>query len=216
LANRQPLARLTVASPSAESLRTFAELIQDEANVKAVDLTTDVSAAGDFDLQLVPGVLGPRVGKEVQQLIASVKAGNWSREGDTVVVGDRTLEPDEYTLRLVARDGASAAPLPGNIGIVALDLDLTPALLAEGVARWVVRGINEARRKEGLEVTDRIHLVVSTDDDEVRSALDHHKEYIGSETLAVDVVIADTRPVESHRIELSDGRVVHAALSVRS
>ena len=127
LPNRQPLARLTVASPSADSLRAFSELIQDEANVKALDLTTDVATAGAFVLQVAPAVLGPRVGKEVQQIIAAVKAGDWSRDGDTVVVAGRELQPDEYTLRLVPRDEESAASLPGNLGVVALDLTITPA-----------------------------------------------------------------------------------------
>jgi isoleucyl-tRNA synthetase len=216
LPNRQPLARLTVASPDAESLRTFAALIGDEANVKDVVLTSDVSAAGDFVLQVVPSVLGPRVGKDVQQIIGAVKAGDWSRDGDTVVVAGRQLQPDEYTLRLVPRDEASAAPLPGNVGVVALDLTITPELAQEGVARTIVRGVNEARRKEGLHVTDRIHLVLWPEDHhDLRAAIEKHKSYIGGETLAVDVVLADTRPVDAHRLELSDGRAVYAGLSVR-
>ncbi|MEY2402511.1 MAG: isoleucyl-tRNA synthetase [Acidimicrobiaceae bacterium] len=217
LANRQPLARLTVASPSADSLRTFAGLIQDEANVKSLELTTDVAAVGDFVLQVVPAVLGPRVGKDVQQIIAAVRAGDWSRDGDRIVVAGRELKNDEYTLRLVPRDADSAAPLPGNVGVVALDMTITPELAAEGIARTIVRGINEARRKDGLHVTDRIHLVLDPEHhDDVRAAIERHKSYIADETLAVDVVIADKRLVEAHRLELSDGRVVHAGLSVRS
>ena len=76
--------------------------------------------------------------------------------------------------------------------------------------------MNEARRKEGLHVTDRIHLVLWPEEHhDVRAALVRHEDYIAAETLSVDVVVADTRPVEAHRIELSDGRAVYAALSVR-
>jgi isoleucyl-tRNA synthetase len=160
--------------------------------------------------------LGPRVGSDVQQIIAAVKAGDWSRDGDTVVAGGRVLQPDEFTLRLVPRDEVSSAPLPGNVGVVALDLTITPELAQEGVARTIVRGVNEARRKEGLHVTDRIHLVLWPEDhDDLRAAIDKHKDYIASETLAVDVVVAATRPVDAHRLELSDGRAVYAGLSVR-
>jgi isoleucyl-tRNA synthetase len=216
LANRQPLRRLTVASPTAESLRSFVRLIEDEANVKTVELTTDVSAAGEFVLQVMPAVLGPRVGKDVQQIIAAVKAGNWSRNGDEVVVAGRVLQRDEYTLRLVPRDEGSSAALSGNAGVVALDLTITPELAAEGLARQIVRGVNEARRKEGLQVTDRIHLVLDPEHHaDVRSAIARHKEYIAAETLAVDVVIADKRLADAHRLELSDGRSVYAGLSVR-
>jgi isoleucyl-tRNA synthetase len=212
--NRQPLARLTVASATAASLDTFAELIQDEANVKRVELTTDVASAGDFELQPIPAVLGPRLGKEGQRILGAVKAGDWTRDGDTVVVAGRTMQPDEYTLRLVPRDTGSAAALPGNSGIVELDLAITPELAAEGFARAIVRGINEARRKEGLHVTDRIQLVLFAEHHEdLRDAIRQHEGTIASETLALDLVLADTRPVDAHRIELADGRVVYAALA---
>jgi isoleucyl-tRNA synthetase len=216
LATRQPLARLTVASPSAGSLAAYAELIQDEANVKHVELTTDVAGAGEFVLQIVPAVLGPRVGRDVQGIIGAVKAGDWTRSGDDVVVAGRTLEADEYKLRLVPRDETSSAALPGNTGVVALDLTITPELAAEGTARAIVRGVNEARRKEGLHVSDRIHLVLDPEHHaDVRAAIERHKQYIGDETLAVDVVIADTRVADGHRLELADGRAVYAGLSAR-
>src|SRR4051812_29132737 len=168
---RQPLSQLIVAAPDAAALEPFVGLLQDEANVKSVELTTDVASAGEFVLQLVPAVLGPRVGKEVQRLIAAVKNGDWSRNADEVIVDDRRLEHDEYTLRLVARDDASA-PLPGNTGVVELDLELTPELVAEGIVRWIVRGINNARRDEGLHVSDRIHLVLFPEHhDDIRAAI---------------------------------------------
>src|SRR4051812_11652109 len=66
---RQPLSQLIVAAPDAAGLAPYIGLLQDEANVKSVELTTDVASAGEFVLQLVPAVLGPRVGKEVQRLI---------------------------------------------------------------------------------------------------------------------------------------------------
>src|SRR5262249_31390033 len=80
--NRQPLPKVTVAAPSAEALRPFEALIADEANVKTVELTTDVASAGDFVLQLVPSVLGPRAGGDMQRLIRAVREGAWKRDGD--------------------------------------------------------------------------------------------------------------------------------------
>ena len=78
-------------------------------------------------------------------------------------------------------------------------------------------GVNEARRKDRLHVTDRIHLVLWPEDhDDLRDAIEKHKGYVASETLAVDVVIADKKPVEFHRLELSDGRAVYAGLAVRN
>jgi isoleucyl-tRNA synthetase len=214
LPNRQPLPRLTVASNDADALRHFVELIADEANVKAVELTTDVEGAGTLVLHVLPSVLGPRVGRDVQQILAAVRAGSWTRDGDAVVVEGRVLEPDEYTLRLVPRDEATATALANDRGIVVLDTTITPELAQEGLARHLVRGINEVRRIEGLHVSDRIHLVLDPGHhDDVRAAIAAHHDAIAAETLAVEIdVAARDRPLaEGHRLELADGRVVHVA-----
>jgi isoleucyl-tRNA synthetase len=108
--------------------------------------------------------------------------------------------------------------LPGNVGVVALDLELSPELIELGIVRWIVRGVNNARRAEGLHVSDRIHLALFTEhhNHDIRAAIEGHKDDIAGEALAIDVVIADTRPVDGHRIELADGRVVYVAVSPSS
>jgi isoleucyl-tRNA synthetase len=216
LRTRLPLSSLSVAASGATALAPFADLIRDEANVKEVRLTDEVAAAADLELQLLPAVLGPRVGGEVQQLLRAVKAGEWSRDADGhVVVGGRTLADDEYTLRLVPRDQDASAALPGNGGVVTMDLTVTPELAAEGTARDLVRGINELRRREGLRVSDRIRLVVHAGHHEdVAAAIATWEEWIAAETLAVEFVVADRPLSNGHRIELPDGRVVHASLHV--
>jgi isoleucyl-tRNA synthetase len=211
--NRQPLSKVTVAAPEVETLRPFEALIADETNVKSVELTTDVAATGEFILQPVPAVLGPRAGADMQRLIRAMKAGNWTRKGNDVIVEGRTLQPDEYTLRLVAQDETTSSPLPDARGVVALDTVITADLAREGLARFVVRRINDLRRRDGFHVTDRIHLVVDAQDhDDVREVIEKHRSYIMDETLAEELVIGG--PVsDSHRVELPDGRVVHVGLS---
>ena len=68
---------------------------------------------------------------------------------------------------------------------VALDLAVTPALRAEGLAREVVRLIQEARKNDGLDVTDRIVLRWSASDPDLAAALAEHRELIAGEVLAV-------------------------------
>ncbi len=203
---RLPLPSLTVASPSASRLEPFVELVRDEVNVKEVRLTTEVAATGDEVLQLVPAVLGPRIGADVQKLIKAVRAGNWEQRPDgAVAVGGRVLEDDEFTLRLSPRDPDSGRPLPDNAGIVAVDVTVTPELEAEGVARDIVRLANEARRAASLHVSDRIRLVLEVPDD-VQAAVERHREWVAAETLATEVLFADLST--GHRGELPDGRAV--------
>ncbi|MGQ0616343.1 MAG: isoleucine--tRNA ligase [Acidimicrobiia bacterium] len=212
LRNRLPLATLTVAAPDAEALAPYVELVQDEANVRHVELTADRGQAGDVVLQIVPAVLGPRVGAEVQRIIKATKSGQWVRRGDVVVVADRELAPDEYVLRLVPADPAASGVLAGDRGIVTLDLNVTPELAEEGTARDVVRSLNELRRQIGLHVSDRVHLVVDVGHHrDVADALGRHREYVMGEVLALDLVL-DGPLSDGHRIELADGRAIHAGL----
>ncbi|WP_117214984.1 isoleucine--tRNA ligase [Allorhizocola rhizosphaerae] len=183
---RLPLAKLTVAVAEAESLAGFTDLVKDEVNVKEVVLTADVAAHCEQVLTVVPRTLGPRVGGAVQQVIKAVKAGEWSLVDGVPTAAGVTLQAGEYELRLVAADAEHSAPLPGEAGVVVLDTALTPELVAEGLARDVVRVVQQARREADLAVTDRIALTIEASA-EVEAAVRAHEEFVAGETLASSV-----------------------------
>lgn len=187
---RLPLARLTVASPVAGSLEDFAEIVRDEVNVKEVSLTTDVDAHGQFQLVVNARAAGPRLGPNVQKVIKAVKAGDWSEVDGRVVAAGVELFEGEYEQRLVATDPAATAALPGGAGVVVLDTVLTPELEAEGVARDLVRVVQQARKDAQLDVSDRITLTLELPD-AVRSAVEPHLPFVQSETLTSSVVFGE-------------------------
>ena len=117
---------------------------------------------------MVPRALGPRVGGQVQQVIKAVKAGEWALVDGAPVAAGVTLAEGEYELRLVAADAEHSAPLPGGEGVVVLDTEVTPELAAEGLARDVVRVVQQARRDADLDVSDRIVVSVSASDEVAR------------------------------------------------
>jgi isoleucyl-tRNA synthetase len=185
---RQPLANLTIAARDAETLNPYRGIIADEVNVKEVVLTSDLNEVGAFELTVVPSVLGPRVGKQVQQVINAVKQGEWTQDETTGVVtaGGVELAEGEYVLRLVAADPSRATTLPSNTGVVVLDTDLTSELEAEGVARDLVRLVQQARRDAGLHVSDRIVLELGIPQS-IRSQVEPFIALITEPTLAVSV-----------------------------
>jgi isoleucyl-tRNA synthetase len=185
---RQPLASLTIAARDAESLEPYRGIIADEVNVKDVVLSTNLDAVGAFELNVVPAVLGPRIGKDVQQVIIAVKKGQWTQDDSTGVVtaGGIELREGEYSLRLVAADPSRATTLPANTGVVVLDIDLTPELEAEGVARDLVRLVQQARRDAGLHVSDRIALTLGVPD-AVRAQIAPFTTLITEPTLALSL-----------------------------
>lgn len=192
---RQPLHRAVVAGGDIQGLSELQDLLADEINVKSVQFSDDVEAFGTFRLQPNGRVLGPRIGGEVQKVIAAAKAGEWSMNDDgTVAVGTgHVLEGDEFTLALVPNDGVAAAALPGNSTVIALDTDITPELEAEGFARDLVRAIQQERKERDLNVTDRIQLSLAAPPD-LAQRLDDHMTWIESQVLAVEVVAGDKLP----------------------
>ena len=140
----------TVADAAA--LAQFDEILRDELNVKAVDLVElDESVAESYGitrrLTVNARAAGPRLGKQVQHVIAGAKAGLWTEDADGAVVVDGILlEPSEYELALEAGGAAvgTAIALLNGGGFVLLDTATTPDLEAEGLARDIVRAVPES------------------------------------------------------------------------
>jgi len=184
---RQPLSQLLVAAPDAATLAPFTDLIRDEVNVRSVKLTEDVAAHGRFELTVNARVCGPRLGGDTQKVIRAVKAGEWERGPDGVVTaGGIPLLEGDYTERLVAADPAETAALPAGSGLVVLHTAVTPELAAEGIARDLVRVVQQARRQAGLDVTDRIVLTVDAPE-AVLAAAREHEQFVAGEVLARQV-----------------------------
>jgi isoleucyl-tRNA synthetase len=210
---RLPLQTLTVAAPGADGLDAFVDILRDEVNIRDVVLTEDVASVASRELQVVPAVLGPRLGGRTQQVIKAVKAGEWERDGDTVRVAGEILQPGEYTLRMVTAPDTASAALPGGAGVVVLDVTVTAELEAEGMARDLVRAVQQARRDAGLHVSDRIRLVLGADAP-VREQLEAHTALITGETLALEVVWDDSADrstqLEGASVHVSVQRMAHA------
>ncbi|WP_099298947.1 isoleucine--tRNA ligase [Corynebacterium dentalis] len=210
LRNRLPLPKLTVAMPNASALQDFTSIIADEVNVKDVELTDDVASVGTFEVVVNARAAGPRLGKDVQRVIKAVKSGNYTVSEDGVVVADGIeLQDNEYTRKLVAQDPDNTADCPAIGGLVVLDTNVTEELEAEGWAADRIRGLQDARKNAGFEVTDRIAVRLAVPEDKHQWALEH-SDTIANEVLATkfDVVIGEELPVD-----VADGCTAEVQLS---
>lgn len=195
---RLPLARYTVVSPVADQLGQFEDILRDELNVKSVELVqlTDTAAAEygiSHRLSVNARAAGPRLGKQVQHVIAGARAGVWEEQNGVVIVDGIALEPQEYELVLETAgrpEGEALAVVPGG-GFVLLDTQTTPELEAEGMARDAIRVVQEARKNAGLDVSDRIVLALNVAPENAE-ALQAHAELIAGETLAVAFAVQPT------------------------
>jgi isoleucyl-tRNA synthetase len=208
---RLPLPSLTVAAANADELAPYVDLIADELNVKHVQLTSEVERYATLVLQPQPGKFGARLGDATQQVIRAAKSGDWAVDGERVAVAGQVLEPGEFDLRLRPVDEANSRPLPGNDGVVVLDTATSPELEAEGLARDIVRLVQDVRREIGLDISDRIRVVLGVAGD-VRAAVETHKDYVKQQTLALELLFAD-HISDGHRRELPDDRAVHVGVT---
>jgi len=183
LRTRLPLAELIVAGPRASIVERFSDIIKDEVNVKSVTTKADASAYGNEKLNLIPAVMGPRHGADAPKIFAGYKKGEWNLQDGQMTVGGIELADDEYTLVLEPSNPEDTRCLDDRETIVALDINVTEELEREGIARDVIRAIQQQRKDLDLNVTDRI--IVSFDaDDVVSSAVQEHDEMIKGEVLA--------------------------------
>ncbi|MCS4489023.1 MULTISPECIES: isoleucine--tRNA ligase [unclassified Corynebacterium] len=196
LRNRLPLSKLTVALPEAERLAEFTSIIRDEVNVKNVELTSNVDSVGRFEAVVNAKVAGPRLGRDVQRVIKAVKAGNYEiLETGTLLADGIELQPAEFSERLVAADPASTAAIEGVGGLVVLDTTLSEDLEAEGWAADIVRGLQDARKNSGFEVSDRISVVLSVPGEKVEWA-QRHRDFIAGEVLATEFSIVSNETLD--------------------
>ena len=191
---RQPLASLSVVTVDAAALQPFSALLADEVNVRQVlleELVEGGSAPVERKLVVNARAAGPRLGKQVQQVIKASKSGDWSVSAEgAVVCGGVELVEGEYTLELVAAGDQRAVGVLSSGGFVELDTELTDELRDDATISDVISGVQKVRRDEGLEVSDRIALTLGVSDPRLAELLEGEKAAIAEPVLAESVTVA--------------------------
>ncbi|ANH38597.1 Isoleucine--tRNA ligase [Nocardioides dokdonensis FR1436] len=220
LRNRLPLSTLTVVVTDPAALEGFESIVADEVNVKTVRLLgVDAPEAASYGvsqrLSVNARAAGPRLGKDVQQAIKGSKSGDWSvAEDGTVTAGGLVLVEGEFTLETVAgsaEDSDAVGMLPGG-GFVVLDTVVTDELAAEGLARDLVRAIQQARRDAGFEVSDRIGLTIAGSP-AVQAAASTHRELIMAETLTTAYEVSSNVDHPGTSVLVGDGEKATVAVA---
>jgi isoleucyl-tRNA synthetase len=215
---RLPLSKLTVVTPGAKGLEGFSAIIAEELNVKEVELVElAVESTKDFGVEQQLSVnsraLGPRLGKQVQEIIGAAKSGNWEQVQGKILVNSVELFEGEYELNLVAKDESSAEKLIGILpagGFVILNRVVTPELEAEGLARDVVRAVQQARKDADLDVSDRIATALVAAKD-VLDAVKTHEDLVKNETLTLEISYSESASL-SNAVAVGDNQQVQISV----
>jgi isoleucyl-tRNA synthetase len=210
---RLPLSRVEVVLKDDSRigwLQNHNELVREELNVKSVEYTTD----GDQYVRytVVPNFkrLGPKVGKQMP----AVKQALQQADGNTLLQalqrdgrvtldlpgGPLTLDGEDIEVRLQAREGWAAAQ--GSGCVVVLNTEVTEELRREGIAKDLIRTIQNQRKVIGCQYTDRIEVGVTGSDRDVLAAIEAHQQLICGETLAERLMLEPLPGSDSVESEL--------------
>lgn len=209
---RQPLSSVELITREPEErdvLSRMEDILREELNVKSVDIHEKEADLVEYRAKANFRVLGKELGpdmKEAAGLIAALGSDKIAKilEGGTIELtlsSGKTINLDAARVEIVREEKHGLKVLNEGTLTVALETTITDDLLREGYVRDLIRGIQNARKDAGLEVTDRIALKVSGDD-ELRGALRQFNQLVAEETLAVKIDWADQ--VEGTSVEAGE------------
>ena len=211
---RQPMARLLVRAPDERAraaLEVNQEQLLEELNVKTIEFIARDASHVTYRIKPNMPALGKRgYGKQIPALKkwleeeadrAAIARATAAGEDYTVPMIDEPLGPDDFLVETEAAEGYACAEDGGYL--TELDTTLDDALIDEGLAREVVRSVQDARKQAGLEVSDRIVLGVSGSAG-IEKALGAHQEYLMAETLATEWAVGQGSPLYSAERELGE------------
>ena len=220
---RQPLQKVMIPVISEKvraCLEAVKEIILSEVNVKEMEFIADTT--GIMTLRIKPNfkVLGKTYGarmKEIaaafgtleQPVIAAIQKAEGAGQSYTLALpgGEVVLSPGDYAISsedmpgwLVASEGALT---------VALDIEVTPELRREGLARELVNRIQNLRKSSGFEVTDRIDTEVYADDPDLQDALSAFGAYVKAQTLSLSIGLHPfaEAPAGATEVEWTEGSI---------
>jgi isoleucyl-tRNA synthetase len=191
-------------------LERLADIVLEELNVQEVVFLREASDLVHYEINLLPQFLGPKHGRlfpKLRRAVSEMDAAPLARALEAgksftvTIAGEGGVDgteievlPDEAKVRVRAREGLAVSEGAGIV--VGIDTELTPELVQAGLARDIVRRIQDARKNAGFEIEDRILLTYQAGEP-LSEVFESQRAYIAGETLADDVRAA-APDAESH------------------
>ena len=212
---RQPLQKMMVPvlnDKVKRQVESIKDLVLSEVNVKELEFMT--SDSGILVKKIKPNfkTLGPKFGqqmKAISQAISQFSSEDIStieqEESYPLNIGDSEIQIELSDVIITTEDIPGWVVTSMNGNTVALDISLSEGLISEGLAREVINRIQNLRKDQGFEVTDRIEITLSAEE-KLATAINNNLNYICSETLADEIRITSYDSLENgQELELTEG-----------
>ncbi len=186
---RLPLNKLTVIGKNAARVLPFAEIIADEVNVKSVEIKDEISDLAEVKLQINFKKIGAKFGAKIKEITESAKQGNWQKISDNEIeIAGVKLVDDEFEVKLAVKNNdekkSAIAALPTNDYLIALDIEVTKNLEDEGIARDIIRAIQQNRKDADLNISSHVNLKIFSTNSRILEVTKIFENYIKEQVLA--------------------------------
>ena len=189
---RQPLNEITIVGEDISWLKEFESYVIDEVNTKKMTIEENSDSLYRNKIKINLRKMGPKLGKDTGKYMQAANEFNWTLNDDeTVTLLDITLEKDEYILEKESNPGTEAREInDGNI-VVSLNIDIDTELKIEGIARDILRAIQNKRKDENFDISDKINIKIYGEQ-VIEETIEKYGNYITSNSLAEKIEFLKT------------------------
>ena len=198
---RQPLQKAVIPVQDEQTLQALnhvADLIRAEVNVKELVIVPADKSEIKLVKKIKPNfkVLGKKVGAQMKAVAAEINAMTQEQIAQIEAEGNYQLSTVNYQLieedvEILTEDMPGWLVVNNGVLTIALDIELTPELIEEGIARELINRLQNLRKSSGLDITDRICVQIVRND-AINAAVEHCTEYIASQVLANSITLVDS------------------------
>lgn len=209
---RQPLSGVMFIGVTDNNITTeLQQLILDEINVKTwTNLGKEkLLQYADYKLKVNYSVLAKRLPSKIKGIVAANQLNQWEFQDSNILIAGQVLVGDEFKLNLLPKEEfiGMAAVLPSNDAMVVLDINISLDLRREGIARDIIRLIQQARKEMKLEMNNQIIISLKSDDNEIEQSIITWEPLIKEQTLCHTIVADIADPQYNLRTLLTDKSV---------
>ena len=202
--NRQPLSLLTIASPKTNILEPYTKIIKTECNVKEIAFTTDIDKYAKKLLYIYTPLVGKRLGRALAEIQKAAKANQYEITNGICKIAGYELQPNEFEIKVEVLGNFKGKSTSDNSAVVLLDTNITTELKTEGIIRDFIRAIQEERKNQDLNISDRIIINYNSKDTSIIEGIKKFNSEIATTTLATEITKTDdTYPLKLEDTDLS-------------
>jgi len=186
---RMPLKKITICGKS-DLNDDYLDLIKQETNVKQIELFEDnLNKIATQEVVLNMKECGKIFGSNLKDILIAQKQHNWEIVDGNLMIAGFKIEKELYEVVYKSKDGAKISSCDHFNLLVMIDTEQTEDLIIEGLSRDIVRVIQQKRKENGYEISDRINVEINTNDEIFNKVLDNWEDYICEQTLATKIEI---------------------------